>query len=166
MISIKKLIEDSNQGIQSFILLEDVECYIQLDDFTFEKVNGKHLKKGEVYDGEIIYKKNNQYYLDLGIDHKFRQKVFIPIISEKECVNLFWVKNNVEAVTFTPGNAYFLNTGFKHAVINYSDKDRYTFMITLNALGFAIGFIFPSFFVTNNFDMYEFQNGILNLFIT
>jgi hypothetical protein len=83
MISIKKLIEDSNQGIQSFILLEDVECYIQLDDFTFEKVNGEPLKKGEVYDGEIIYKRNNQYYLDLGIDNKFRQKVFIPIISEK-----------------------------------------------------------------------------------
>jgi len=83
MISIKKLIEDSNQGIQSFILLEDVECYIQLDDFTFEKIKGDPLKKGDVYDGEIICKRNNQYYLDLGVDNKLRQKVFIPIISEK-----------------------------------------------------------------------------------
>ena len=64
-------------------------------------------------------------------DPSYSVRVIIPIMAEKECINLFWVKNNVEAVTFTPGNAYFLNTGFKHAVINYSDKDRYTFMITL-----------------------------------
>ena len=88
MISIKKLIEDSNQGIQSFILLEDVECYIQMDDFTFEKVNSETLKKGDVYDGEIIYKRNNQYYLDLGIDRKYRQKLFIPIISENSTITI------------------------------------------------------------------------------
>jgi len=88
MISIKKLIEDSNQGIQSFILLEDVECYIQIDDFTFEKLNGETLKKGHVYDGEIIYKRNNQYYLDLGMDSKFRQKLFIPIISENSTITI------------------------------------------------------------------------------
>lgn len=64
-------------------------------------------------------------------DPSYSVRVIIPILSEKECVNLFWVKNNVEAITFKPGNAYFLNTGFKHAVINYSDKDRYTFMITV-----------------------------------
>jgi hypothetical protein len=88
MISIKKLIEDSNQGIQSFILLEDVNCYFQLDDFTFEKVDGDPLKKGDVFDGEIVYKRNNQYYLDLGIDSKFRQKVFIPIISENSSLTI------------------------------------------------------------------------------
>jgi hypothetical protein len=64
-------------------------------------------------------------------DPSYSVRVIIPILSEKECVNLFWVKNKVEAVTFKPGQAYFLNTGFKHAVINYSDKDRYTFMITV-----------------------------------
>lgn len=88
MISIKKLIEDSNQGIQSFILLEDVECYIQIDDFTFEKIDGETLKNGNVYDGEIIYKRNNQYYLDLGIDKKLNQKIFIPIISENSSLTI------------------------------------------------------------------------------
>ena len=64
-------------------------------------------------------------------DPSYSVRVIIPIMAEPECVNLFWVKNKVEAVNFTPGNAYFLNTGFKHAVINYSNKDRYTFMISL-----------------------------------
>jgi FLVCR family feline leukemia virus subgroup C receptor-related protein len=40
-----------------------------------------------------------------------------------------------------------------------------TLIITLNALGYAIGFIFPSFFVANYDDLYQFQNGILMLFI-
>lgn len=88
MISIKKLIEDSNQGIQSFTLLEDVKCCIQIDDFTFEKVEGDPLKKGHVYDGEIVYKRNNQYYLELGIDRKLNQKIFIPIISENSSLTI------------------------------------------------------------------------------
>jgi len=88
MISLKKLIESSNIGIQTYILLEDVECYIQLDDFNFEKLDNYSLKKGDVYDGEIIYKRNNQYYLDLGFDHKFRQKLFIPIISENSSLTI------------------------------------------------------------------------------
>jgi len=58
-------------------------------------------------------------------------------------------------------------TNFSNKWFGLDERVRaVTFMITLNALGFAIGFIFPSFFVTNNVDMYEFQNGILNLFIT
>jgi hypothetical protein len=64
-------------------------------------------------------------------DPSYSVRVIIPIMAEPECVNLFWVKNKVEAINFAPGNAYFLNTGYKHAVINYSDKDRYTFMISL-----------------------------------
>lgn len=64
-------------------------------------------------------------------DPSYSVRIIIPILAEKDCVNLFWVKNNIEAVSFEPGKAYFLNTGFKHAVVNYSDKDRYTFMITM-----------------------------------
>jgi hypothetical protein len=64
-------------------------------------------------------------------DPSYSVRVIIPILTEKECVNLFWVKNNIESVSMENGKAYFLNTGYKHAVINYSGHDRYTFMITL-----------------------------------
>lgn len=65
-------------------------------------------------------------------DPSYAVRIIIPLLAEPECVNLFWVKNEVKAMTFTPGNAYFLNTGYKHAVINYSKHDRYTFMISVN----------------------------------
>ena len=39
-----------------------------------------------------------------------------------------------------------------------------TFLVTLISLGYAIGFIIPSFFVSNYDDLYQFQNGILMLF--
>lgn len=65
-------------------------------------------------------------------DPSYAVRIIIPIFADSECVNLFWVKNNVECVTFIPGNAYFLNTGYKHAVMNFSKHDRYTFMISVD----------------------------------
>lgn len=67
-------------------------------------------------------------------DPSYSLRIIIPIIADSNCVNLFWVKNQILSTTFSPGKAYFLNTGFKHAVINYSEKDRYTLMITLKDL--------------------------------
>lgn len=64
-------------------------------------------------------------------DPSYAVRIIIPVFAEPECVNLFWVKNNIESVLFTPGNAYFLNTGYKHAVTNFSKHDRYTFMISI-----------------------------------
>ena len=64
-------------------------------------------------------------------DPSYAVRVIIPIISDNECVNVFWVKNKVETVSLLPGNAYFLNTGYKHAVMNFSKHDRYTFMISV-----------------------------------
>jgi hypothetical protein len=65
-------------------------------------------------------------------DPSYAVRIIIPIIADSECVNLFWVKNKVESVSLEPGNAYFLNTGYKHAVMNFSKHDRYTFMISIN----------------------------------
>jgi hypothetical protein len=65
-------------------------------------------------------------------DPSYAVRIIIPIIADPECVNVFWVKNDVEATTFVPGKAYFLNTGYKHAVMNMSKCDRYTFMISIN----------------------------------
>jgi hypothetical protein len=65
-------------------------------------------------------------------DPSYAVRIIIPVIADAECVNVFWVKNNVEAISFIPGKAYFLNTGYKHAVMNMSKHDRYTFMISVN----------------------------------
>jgi hypothetical protein len=64
-------------------------------------------------------------------DPSYAVRIIIPIFSDPECLNLFWIKNQVQSVFLEPGKAYFLNTGYKHAVVNLSDKDRYTFMVTI-----------------------------------
>jgi hypothetical protein len=65
-------------------------------------------------------------------DPSYAVRIIIPIISEPDCVNVFWVKNVIETVTLSPGKAYFLNTGYKHAVMNFGKHDRYTLMISIN----------------------------------
>lgn len=65
-------------------------------------------------------------------DPSYSVRIIIPIFSTPECVNLFWAKNEVHSIFFEPGKAYFLNTGYKHAVMNFSKHDRYTFMISVN----------------------------------
>jgi hypothetical protein len=65
-------------------------------------------------------------------DPSYAVRIIIPVISTPECINLFWVKNEVISTTFEPGKAYFLNTGYKHAVVNLSKSDRYTFMVSVN----------------------------------
>lgn len=67
-------------------------------------------------------------------DPSYAVRIIIPIITHPEAVNVFWKKNRVETVHFEPGKAYFLNTGFKHAVINFSKEARYTFMISVDGI--------------------------------
>lgn len=64
-------------------------------------------------------------------DPSYAVRIIIPIVSTSECLNIFWVKNKIESVFLEPGQAYFLNTGYKHAVINLAATDRYTFMVTV-----------------------------------
>lgn len=65
-------------------------------------------------------------------DPSYAVRILIPIIANPEVINVFWVKNSIVTTTMEPGKAYFLNTGYKHAVINFSKEDRYTFMVSVN----------------------------------
>lgn len=67
-------------------------------------------------------------------DPSYAVRIIIPIIADENCINVFWAKNKIESVTFKPGKAYFLNTGFKHAVMNFSKRDRYTFMVSVKGI--------------------------------
>jgi len=63
-------------------------------------------------------------------DPSYAVRIIIPIIADSECVNISWVKNEILSTTFVPGKAYFLNTGYKHSVVNFSKNDRYTFLVS------------------------------------
>lgn len=64
-------------------------------------------------------------------DPAYAVRVIIPIISTPECLNIFWVKNEIHSYYLRPGVAYFLNIGYRHAVVNLSKIDRYTFMVSV-----------------------------------
>ena len=81
MISWKSLMEKSNSSIKSYQVMEEMFIYQQISDTIFEKTNYT-VKEGEVFDGEIVYKKNNQIYLNIGYDEKLGIEVFLQIISE------------------------------------------------------------------------------------
>lgn len=61
-------------------------------------------------------------------------RVIIPIVSDRDCLNIFWYKNSVHTAELSEGKAYFLNTGFRHAVCNLSKNPRYTLMLSLNGI--------------------------------
>lgn len=65
-------------------------------------------------------------------DPSYATRVIVPVIAPKECVNVFWYKNEIKSFYLEEGKAYFLNTGFRHAVMNWSNEPRITFMLSLD----------------------------------
>lgn len=65
-------------------------------------------------------------------DPSYSVRVIIPIISPQDCINIFWERGEVKSYHLLPGVAYFLNTGYRHAVVNLSDVDRYTLLVSVD----------------------------------
>jgi hypothetical protein len=65
-------------------------------------------------------------------DPSYATRIIVPVIAPKACVNVFWYKKEVKSFYLEEGKAYFLNTGFKHAVMNWSNEPRITFMLSLD----------------------------------
>lgn len=101
--------------------------YAEIFDSIFSKIKGKSTRARLV---KLSSGSNVTPHIDY--DPSYAVRIIIPIIADNECLNVFWVKNNIETIAFTPGEAYFLNTGYKHAVMNFSKHDRYTLLISIN----------------------------------
>lgn len=101
--------------------------YAEIFDSIFSKIKGKSTRARLV---KLSSGSNVTPHIDY--DPSYAVRIIIPIIADNECLNVFWVKNNIETIAFTPGKAYFLNTGYKHAVMNFSKHDRYTLLISIN----------------------------------
>lgn len=65
-------------------------------------------------------------------DPSYATRIIIPIISNKKVINQFWIRGKYqEHYIKADGSAYFLNTGFRHGVLNESDEDRICLMFSL-----------------------------------
>ena len=70
------------------------------------------------------------FHVDYDVNYAVR--CICPIYGDKSVVNLFRRNNKLEAYNLENGNAYFLNIGYPHAVVNMSNKPRIALMFSLN----------------------------------
>jgi len=118
-----------------------------LNESTYTQLTPTYLKYKEIFDDILSKFKSQPTRIRLvklaagtsisphiDYDPSYAVRIILPIFSTPECVNIFWVKNQIHSTTLEPGKAYFLNTGYKHAVMNFSKHDRYTFMISINGI--------------------------------
>lgn len=64
-------------------------------------------------------------------DPSYAVRVIVPIYTNPKVINSFKKKNEIFEYHLEEGNAYFLNTGFSHAVFNNSDMPRIALMFSL-----------------------------------
>lgn len=70
------------------------------------------------------------FHVDYDVSYGVR--CIVPIFGDKQVINLFRRDGKLEAYNLDNGNAYFLNIGYPHAVVNMSSKPRIALMFTLN----------------------------------
>ena len=81
MMKMNDLFQDSNSNIISFVVLEKTYCCRQISDTIFQETND-YIEAHETYDGEIVYKRNNKYYIFMGYDDLLGYEAYIPIRNE------------------------------------------------------------------------------------
>lgn len=79
---------------------------------------------------KLVPGKQIPYHIDY--DPTYATRVIIPIYSNPGVRNLFKRKGIEEEYYLEPGKAYFLNTGFAHAVENTSNEPRIALMFSLD----------------------------------
>ena len=70
------------------------------------------------------------FHVDYDVSYAVR--CICPIYGGENVVNLFKRNNKIEAYNLEDGNAYFLNIGYPHAVVNMSNKPRIALMFSLD----------------------------------
>lgn len=70
------------------------------------------------------------FHVDYDVSYAVR--CICPIYGGNNVVNLFKRDGKLEAYNLEDGNAYFLNIGYPHAVVNMSDTPRIALMFSLD----------------------------------
>lgn len=127
-----KVSNDINSPLNEKTYTEKTSLYLKYSN-TFNEIFSKFRSKPTRI-RLVQLKAGTNVAPHIDYDPSYSVRIIIPIISTEECINLFWTKNKIESVWLKPGNAYFLNTGYKHAVVNLSNEDRYTLLISVDGI--------------------------------
>ena len=74
--------------------------------------------------------KNIPFHVDYDVNYAVR--CICPIYGDNQVINLWKRDGKIEAYNLENGNAYFLNIGYPHAVVNMSAKPRIALMFSLD----------------------------------
>ena len=72
------------------------------------------------------------FHVDYDVNYAVR--CICPIYGDKQVINLFRRDGKLEAYNLDNGNAYFLNIGYPHAVVNMSKHARIALMFSLDGI--------------------------------
>ena len=107
---------------------------IPTEDYTgsyFEKiVTQLNAPASRIRITKLAPQKNIPFHVDYDVSYGVR--CIVPIYGDKQVINLFKRDGKLEAYNLENGNAYFLNIGYPHAVVNMSNKPRIALMFTLD----------------------------------
>jgi hypothetical protein len=107
---------------------------IPTEDYTgsyFEKiVTQLNAPASRIRITKLAPQKNIPFHVDYDVSYGVR--CIVPIYGDKQVINLFKRDGKLEAYNLENGNAYFLNIGYPHAVVNMSTKPRIALMFTLD----------------------------------
>ena len=70
--------------------------------------------------------------MHIDYDPTYAVRIIVPIYTNPSVINEFVVRNETKQCHLESGKAYFLTTGFAHAVYNRSAQDRIALMFSLD----------------------------------
>jgi len=122
--SIKKRLKRREEHLYNIRTQDYIDSY-------FEKII-KQLKApaSRIRITKLAPNKNIPFHVDYDINYAVR--CIVPIYGDNQVINLFKRNDKIEAYNLKNGNAYFLNIGYPHSVINMSNNPRIALMFSLD----------------------------------
>jgi len=122
--SIKERLRRKEEHLYNVPTVEYTNSYFE-EIVTQLKTKASRIRITKLAPGKTI-----PFHVDYDVSYAVR--CICPIYSDGNVVNLFKRDDKIEAYTFEPGHAYFLNIAYPHAVINMSNKPRIALMFSLD----------------------------------
>lgn len=122
--SIKERLKRREEHLYNVPTPEYTGSYFQ-QVVTQLKANASRVRITKLAPGKVI-----PFHVDYDVSYAVR--CICPIYSDRNVINLFRRDDQLEAYNLEPGNAYFLNIAYPHAVVNMSDKPRIALMFSLD----------------------------------
>jgi hypothetical protein len=124
--SIKERLKRREEHLYNIPTAEYTDSYIQ-SIVTQCKASASRVRITKLAPG-----KNIPFHVDYDVSYAVR--CIVPIYGDNQVINLFKRDGKLEAYNLENGNAYFLNIGYPHAVINMSNNPRIALMFSLDGI--------------------------------